>query len=329
MKKLLKPVLTIVFFSLVLATVYYKSNSSNAQSVGEDVLKTPVVSSPQVPSIVKYQSTLLKSYAAESDWKAGDYFGTSTEPLIAGDSAVLIDLKTSKVLYEKDSTKKMKIASLTKIMTAILVLEHKKLTDKIYIDDDATSVGENSMNLSTGEVYSVEELLYGLVLQSGNDAAYALAKGTGGTVNTFVDWMNFKAKELGLTNTFFADPSGLNDDTYSTAEDLAKLTRYALKFPEFKDIVKTVEKELISDDHKYILLENQTNLLTTYPGVAGVKTGYTEEAGLCLVTYAANDGREVVGVVLKSIDRKGDMILMLDHGFSTLGVKVEHNLLDY
>ena len=167
--------------------------------------------------------------------------------------------------------------------------------------------------------------MYGLILHSGNDAAYAIAKNVShGNVARFVDWMNIKAQELGLSDTYFADPSGLDDNTYSTASDLIRLTRYALKIPEFREVVSTLSKELVSDTHKYIFLQNETNLLSSYPGVAGVKTGFTEEAGLCLITYVSNEGREVLGVVLKSVDRKGDMVLMLDHSFSTLGVVVDH-----
>jgi D-alanyl-D-alanine carboxypeptidase len=167
------------------------------------------------------------------------------------------------------------------------------------------------------------------MLNSGNDAAYAIAEGIAVDSQTFTEFMNIKAKELGLTNTYFADPSGLDDDTYSTPEELVKLTIYALQIPTFRTIVKTREYELPSTDtHKYIYLENQTNLLRSYPGVEGVKTGYTEESGLCLITYANNFGHELVGVVLGSVDRKGDMVLMLDHAYAAFGQKIEHHLLD-
>jgi D-alanyl-D-alanine carboxypeptidase (penicillin-binding protein 5/6) len=184
------------------------------------------------------------------------------------------------------------------------------------------------MGITEGEIYTVEELLYGLILHSGNDSAYALAEGTAGSVEEFTKWMNFKAKELGLLNTYFADPSGLDDSTYSTAYDLARLTEYALLNTEFRRISKTRELEIYSDTHKYMFLENQTNLLTSYPGVEGVKTGYTEEAGLCLITYSRNNGVELVGVVLNSLDRKGDMVLMLDFGHSEYNMFFDHHLLD-
>lgn len=257
----------------------------------------------------------------------GEQLGTATQPSIFGRSALVIDLNTNKILFEKNSKEKMKIASLTKIMTAVIALEHKDISDKIYVTRRAAYVGEDTMYLTTGEVYTLKELLYGLLLNSGNDAAYAVADGVAGDSDTFVKWMNIKAQELEMKDTEFKDPSGLDDDTYSTTGDLVKLSRYAMKYSIFRELVKTYNIEFVSDAHKYVYLENATNLLTTYPGVAGIKSGYTEEAGLCLITYSANDGREILGVVLNSTDRKGDMILMLDHGFSTLGVKIEHNLL--
>ncbi len=275
-----------------------------------------------------YKKTLLRSFDPRPKWSGFETYGTANEPIISGQSAILVDINSGKVLYEKNSQEKMKIASLTKIMTAVVALEHKNLADKIYVTRNAAYVGENTMYLTRGEVYTLRELMYGLVLNSANDAAYAIAEGTAGDVDTFVKWMDLKAQELGLTNTRFFDPSGLDDATYSTTEDLVKLATYAMKNPDFKEIVKTFEIEFTSDTHKYVYLQNQTNLLRSYPGVEGIKTGFTEEAGLCLVTYANNKGKELIGAVLNSIDRKGDMILMLDHGFSTLGINVVHHLLD-
>jgi len=274
-----------------------------------------------------YVLSLVNSYDPEPNWNPSKQTSTFNEPEVIASSAIMVDLDTGNVLFEKNSTQRKKIASLTKIMTGVLALEHLNFDDKVTVSQKASTIGENAMGISAGEIYTVEELMYGLVLNSGNDSAYALAEASAGNVETFVKWMNVKAGELGLKDTYFADPSGLDDSTYSTVSDLVKLTRYALKSPKFREVASTLEKELYGDDHKYLYLYNQTNLLSTYPGVRGVKTGYTEEAGLCLVTYALNDGKEVVGVVLNSIDRKGDMILMLDHSFSSLGVNVVHNLL--
>lgn len=279
----------------------------------------------------RYRETLLNSYEFDPKWypNSSEKFGTDTQPEIAGESALLIEIDSDKVLYEKNSTKRLKIASLTKIMTAVVALEHAKLDSKISISAKAANIGENVMGVSEGEIYTLRELLYGLVLNSGNDAAYAIAEGVSGNSDAFIEWMNIKAKELGLNDTKFTDPSGLDDDTYSSTQDLVKLTKYAMKNPDFREVIATKEIELASDTHKYLYLINQTNLLTTYPGVAGVKTGFTEEAGLCLVTYAKNDGKEVIGVVLNSVDRKGDMVLMLDHGFATLGVTIKHPALAF
>lgn len=277
----------------------------------------------------RYYKTLKEENNVDPDWKINGEYETNSQPQIAGSNGLIIDNQTGKILFGLNPAEKKPIASLVKIMTALVALEHKDLDDEISVSEFAASVGENSMGISTGEIYSLRELLYGMLLNSGNDAATAIAEGVAGSKEIFVRWMNIKTAELGLNNTHFADPSGLDDSSYSTVEDLARLTHYVLKYPEFKEIVKTVEKEFpYSEKHKYIYLYNQTNLLTTYPGVLGVKTGYTEEAGLCLVTYSVNEGKELIGVVLNSIDRKGDMIMMLDHGFSSLGVKVEHHLLD-
>jgi D-alanyl-D-alanine carboxypeptidase (penicillin-binding protein 5/6) len=277
----------------------------------------------------RYSQTLKQQNPIDPEWKISGGGVISDQPQIAGSNGLIIDNQTGGILFGLNYSEKRPIASLVKIMTALIAIEHKNLDDRIVVSNNASSVGENSMGISHGEVYSLRELLYGLVLNSGNDAATAIAEGVAGDVKTFVRWMNMKAMELGLKNTYFADPDGLDDSSFSTAEDLAKLTHYALSYPEFKEIVGTVEQVLpYSERHKYISLYNQTNLLTTYPGVLGVKTGYTEEAGLCLVTYSVNEGKELIGVVLNSMDRKGDMILMLDYGFSSLGINVVHHLLD-
>jgi serine-type D-Ala-D-Ala carboxypeptidase (penicillin-binding protein 5/6) len=265
-----------------------------------------------------------------SDWKPGEEYGTSNEPDISGESGLVVDINTGKIVYEKNSKDRLKIASLTKIMTAVVALEHKKITDEILVSQKASSIGENIMGISEGEVYTLEELMYGHVLNSGNDAAYAIAEGVAGDSDAFVKWMNMKAKELNLNDSYFTDPCGLNDETYSTSEDLVKLSRYAMQNEDFRRIVASTSMEFpYSEKHKYIYLENQTNLLTTYPGVAGIKTGYTEEAGYCLVTYAKNNDIELIGVVLNSVNRKFDMIFMLDHSYSTLGVVIEHPLLQF
>jgi len=284
-------------------------------------------------NLLKYKNTLLNKRAAS---KVGEFtnsmaLGTEALPDVRANSALSVDIVTNQIIYHKNATAKLPIASLTKIMTAIVALEHLKLTQELTVSTNAATIGENMMGTTEGEKYTFEELLYGLILHSGNDAAYTIAENAAGNVATFVEWMNFKAEELGLGDTRFYDPSGLDDNTYSTAYDLVKLTKYALQNPDFKKVVATVDKEIayVKGQHKYLPLSNQTNLLTTYPGVLGVKTGYTEAANLCLVSYAKNNDVEIVSVVLASDARKTDMIQILDASFAQKGVIISHPLLDF
>lgn len=274
----------------------------------------------------KYYTSLLKNENLESEWEPGEIMEINSEeqPEISAESGLIVDINSGKIVFEKNSTKKMKIASLVKIMTAVVALEHKNLHERIVVSQKAAEIGENTMGISEGDVYTLEELLYGLMLNSGNDAAYAIAEGVAGNVEDFVKWMNIKTDELNLKDTEYFDPSGLNDNTYSTAVDLVKLSRYAMQDEDFRRIVGTASFELpYSERHKYLYLENQTNLLTTYPGVGGIKTGYTEEAGYCLVTYAKNEEVELIGVVLDSVNRKFDMLTLLNFGFGVYGIEIE------
>ena len=274
----------------------------------------------------RYYTSLLRSDNLGSRWEPGEIMKVATEeqPEISAESGLVVDINSGNIVFEKNSKAKMNIASLVKIMTAVVALEHKRLDEKIIVSERAAGIGENTMGITEGEVYTLEELLYGLMLNSGNDSAYAIAEGVAGNVNDFVNWMNIKAGELNLSDTEFFDPSGLDDSTNSTAADLVKLSRYAMQNEDFKKIVGTVDMELpYSEMHKYLYLENQTNLLTTYPGVGGIKTGYTEEAGYCLVTYAKNEDVELIGVVLNAVNRKFDMLNMLDYAFGTYGIEVE------
>ncbi|RJR26909.1 D-alanyl-D-alanine carboxypeptidase [candidate division WWE3 bacterium] len=325
--RFLSKILFFVFFGLILffAGSFLKKHSRTISSLPQLSGKVSLINT----ETAAYYNSLNNKYDPELGWVLAKKDIQYGDDMVVAEAALLFNADTGEILYQKNSSAKLRIASLVKIMTAVVALEHGNLNKEITVSDKAASIGENSMGISSGEIYSLEELLYGLLLNSGNDAAYAIAEGIAGDSQEFVKWMNIKAKELGLSNTFFADPSGLDDTTLSTTDDLGRLSRYAMKNPDFRRIVKTTDIILTSDSHKYLYLENQTNLLTTYPGVQGIKTGFTEEAGLCLVTYAVNEGKELIGVVLNSIDRKGDMILMLDHGFSQYGIHVEHNLLDY
>lgn len=277
------------------------------------------------PLPVLLKSTFYNEVQAQNFWfpnLAGN-FGTEKKITINSHAAISYDLTTDKLLFSKNINVHLPIASLTKIMTAIIVLENMKLNDKIAISKEAATIGEDSMGLSEGEKLSVEELLYGLLLNSGNDAAEALAQGSGFTRSTFVHLMNKKAEDLGLTNTRFTNPSGLEGDgsQYSTVRDLLILTRYALERREFSKIVATYEYDIPQNsNHKSFTLYNETNLLTSYEGVRGVKTGYTDEAGMCLATYLDYDGHRIIAVLLNSENRRSEMKVLLDYSLKSLGV---------
>lgn len=256
--------------------------------------------------------------------KNGKVMGSNiNKPEISAKAAFVYDLSKDVVLYEKNSRSRLPIASLTKIMTAVIALENKKNNDKYAVAKDAL-VGENSMGLTDGESLTLEELLYGLILPSGNDAAETLAENYPAGRQAFISAMNAKARTLGLSNTNFTNPSGLEGDgnQYSTTYDLLVITKYALSnFPLFNKVVSTYYYEIpYTEDHKAFYLYNDTNLLTTYPGVKGVKTGFTDEANLCLVTYLDYDGHKIIGVILGSNNRREEMKELLDYSLKSIGV---------
>ncbi len=244
-------------------------------------------------------------------------------PNIGAKSALTYDLLENKAIFEKNPTQRLPMASLTKIMTAIVALENKKADDR-YVVDGSDLVGEDSMGLSPGEILSLEELLYGLILNSGNDAAETLAGNYPGGRTAFIQAMNDKAQALGLTDTHFSNPTGLEGDgkQYTTSQDLLVISKYALdNFPLFVHIAASTEYHLAaSSTHKAYDIYNETNLLTTYPGVKGIKTGYTPEAGYCLITYLNYQGHEVIGILLNSEDRRSEMKSLLDYSLQVEGV---------
>lgn len=242
---------------------------------------------------------------------------------ITAKSALVYDLTNNKTVYEKSPSIKLPMASLTKIMTAVIAIENKK-SDNRYVVTEADLVGENSMGLTAGEVLGLDELLYGLMLPSGNDASEVIANHFPTGRRGFIDAMNQKAKSLGLRDTNFTNPSGLQGDgeQYTTAHNLLVITRYALEnYPQFAKVVSTAEHSIPADgSHKSYDLYNETNLLTTYDGVKGVKTGYTDEAGLCLVTYLDYKGHKIIGIILNSENRRGEMKDLLDYTLNSYGI---------
>lgn len=247
-----------------------------------------------------------------------------SRPEILAESYLAIDLSTGEILLEKESRKRLLVASTVKIMTALVAIERGDPDQTLVVSDRATRVGEDTMGLSAGEKVTLEELLYGLLLPSGNDAAETIAEGVAGRREVFLNWMNSKVKELGLADSFFVNPSGLEEEgenNYSTAYDLTVIARHALKEPLFQEVVKTPEKVIpYSSDHKAFYLWSQTNFLARNPEVIGVKMGYTPQAGLCGVTLAQKDGHEILGVLLNTPNRREDTRVLLEYGFRAVGV---------
>lgn len=248
-------------------------------------------------------------------------------------SAIAVDYETGNVLYFKNPKEKLPVASTVKIMSSLVALENKGSIEVFLVSEKAASTGENSMGLTAGEELPMKELIYGMMLVSGNDAAVAVSEGVSGSEEAFVANMNMRAKEIGANDTKFINASGLDIDgrsQYSTAYDMAIISHYVWEnYPEFRQISETYNHTFQENPkHKAYNLYNDTNLLTTYPGVKGIKPGFTWEAGMCLATYAENDGRKILAVVLASEDRRGEMVELLDYSFAELGVHVEHPALD-
>lgn len=230
---------------------------------------------------------------------------------LSAQSAVLLDCASGRILYSKQADRQSLIASTTKIMTALIVCEQCNVLDRVKIPQEAVGIEGSSMYLQAGEILTVQELLYGLMLHSGNDAAIALAIYCGGTVAGFVQLMNDKARLLELHNTHFENPNGLDaQNHYSTASDLAHLAAYAMCNPIFAKIVST--KTVKVGDR---LLKNHNKLLWQLEGADGVKTGYTRAAGRILVSSAVRDGRRLVAVTINAPNDWQDHKQLLDDGF--------------
>ena len=231
---------------------------------------------------------------------------------ISAQKAIVLDAATGRVLYEKRSDEKSLIASTTKIMTALVVCQQCNVLDRVRIPKEAVGIEGSSMYLRQGEVLTVQELLYGLMLQSGNDAAVALAIYCGGTVEGFAQLMNDKARYLGLKDTNFVNPHGLDHpEHYSTARDLAVLAAYAMEDPIFRKTVST--KSVRIGDRQ---LSNHNRLLWQVEGADGVKTGFTKAAGRILVSSAVRSGRRLVVVTIDDGDDWRDHAALYAQGFS-------------
>lgn len=216
-------------------------------------------------------------------------------PNVEAKSAIVIDKETGRVLYEKDAYAKRPMASTTKIMTAIIALERGNMYDDVKISKRAASIGGSTVKLKEGESYKLEELMYGLLMKSGNDAAIAIAEHIGGNVDAFVNMMNAKAVSINALDTNFVNPHGLDrDNHYTTAYDLANIARYAMRDDRFARIVATRSKSISLGKS----FNNTNEMLFLYHGCNGVKTGFTGKAGRCLVTSVKRGTEEYIAVVL-------------------------------
>lgn len=263
------------------------------------------------------------------------YADTDNVPEVAAEAAILMDMSTGQIIFEKNADKPMYPASTTKIMTAILAVEHLALSENIVIDSETPYTLGARIYLDEGEIVTGDQLLRSMLIASANDSAVALAKAVAGDIPTFAKMMNERAKKLGATNTNFVNPNGLHEDAHiTTAHDLALMAQKFMSNDLLREIVGTYQytvpannkkperylyntNRLIYDDKTQVTVNGQTRS-TLYEGATGVKTGYTPEAESCLVSSAKRGDTELLAVVLKSSDggRFADSITLLDYGFS-------------
>lgn len=264
--------------------------------------------------ILSLLTILTVSFSCFSFSIVGEAVSTSAK------ASILIDADSGKVLFKHNANKKLPMASTTKIMTTLLAIENSNLDEQFKVDENAINVEGSSMGLQSGDIVTMRDLCFGMMLPSGNDAANATAVRVAGSVEKFVDMMNKRADELGLKSTHFVTPSGLDDytdDHYSTASDMAKLTRYALKNKVFAEICSTRSAKLKFGNPPFDRwLANTNKLMATCEGVIGVKTGFTDKARRCLVSACRRDGKTLICVTLNDINDWADHSNLYDFGFS-------------
>lgn len=248
---------------------------------------------------------------------------------LSADAWMLIDDSTGYIISQKYANEPRFMASLTKMMTCLLALENGNMTDTVHITNDVFICKDSRVRL--GEGYLLGDLLYEMMLQSDNDAAYAIAKHISGDTLSFCDMMNEKAAYLGMTNTHFVNPNGMPaPDNFSTANDLIRLARYAMRDSMFAEIVGTTEKSVPLIDGRHMDCRNTNALLFSYEGCFGIKTGYTRQAGNCLASAATRDGTTLYLVLLHSRSMRSrftESAILLDYGFRVM--QTYHDLTNY
>lgn len=231
-------------------------------------------------------------------------------------SILLKELKTGTTLYQFESEKRLSPASLTKIMSALVILEYGHLDDEVTVSPKAARAHKTHLRLRTGQIFRLEDLLKAMLIMSANDACLAASEHVGGDEPRFVELMNAKAVALGLQNTHFSNACGFDaPEHYSTAEDLAKLSEIAMHHPVFKELVSE-EREIIMpiNEHRAYVLRTTNRLLGRIPGVQGVKTGFTSKAGRCLIAKVSQDGRDLLLVILNSKRRWNTATSLINYG---------------
>lgn len=245
-------------------------------------------------------------------------------------SAIMIEVSTGTILYEKNKDDKLPMASMTKMMTLLLIMEeiesgNLKWNEMITTSEHAASMGGSQIFLEVGEKMSVEDLVKGICIASGNDASVAMAERIGGTEEKFVSMMNKKAKELGLSNTHFENACGLDSDNhYSSANDMSIIAKELVKHKKILEFSGTYEDYLRKNTEKSFWLVNTNKLVRYYQGVDGLKTGYTKNAGYCITTTAERGNMRLITVVMgepSSAIRNSETTTMLDYGFNTYEAK--------
>ncbi len=251
------------------------------------------------------------------------FIPVSAEMSISAQSACLIEAESGKAIYSKNADKRMHMASTTKVMTAIVAIESGISLDTTFkTPKEAVGVEGSSVYLAENEKITFEALLYSLLLASANDAAVAIAIQVAGSVEAFVNLMNAKAQELGLSNTHFTNPHGLYDEEhYTTAHDLARLMAYAMKNEIFATITASQRKVFAREGEGVRVLINHNKLLKTYDGVIGGKTGFTKKSGRCLVSVAERDGLRLIAVTLNAPDDWRDHATLYDFGFDNYEIR--------
>lgn len=320
-------VLSGVFLSVSVGLFFLAGQSLGVRAEEEMIL--PVVIEP--PSETLFTTSIFDKVTREKSLDSyldHKYFPRNTTPLETGTLDItarafaVMDRETGELLLGKNITMELPIASLTKVMTALIALEKEDVKRELVVTKAAASIGEAEMGLTEGERLSLEDLLYGLLMISGNDAAETIAQSLGRGRYWFIEEMNKKAYELGLKDTYFVNPTGLDGDTpatttFSTVFDLLALANYALFDPIFAEIVGTKYHEISYKEnyHKAFFLDSILSFDQTYPGIRGVKTGNTDFAGQTLISYDEHNGRKILVVLLGSEASRDDAVKLYKRVF--------------